>query len=278
MSGPALQRARTLFTPAIEAARFASVEPEPRAAATRALDVAVSHRRSAESLWTTGHPLQAHLLLRRSVDATREALSALGESEALERLDAVEGEPDDELGFAARRDVLRRLHGEFRSIAWTSRELPRITRARRSILVAALLGAALVFLQARRTLRAPRVAASAAFSKNHAATAAIDGDLRTEWLLPDRSNGQLDVIVTPARKVNRLRLVNARNEPFDDRGTKDFIVEASLEGGQVSSQSGSFSAPNDVRDIPIGAKIDRLQIKITSHLGSGAGLAEVIVE
>jgi hypothetical protein len=112
-------------------------------------------------------------------------------------------------------------------------------------------------------------------------TSAIDGNPATEWLLPTRAQGFLELRFA-ARKVKRVTVRNAHNFPFEDRATRDFTVETSLGGKVVHSSRHSF-ATFESKPMPMtlpvsGAAVDAVKIVVESFHKSGGGLAEVTLD
>jgi hypothetical protein len=129
-----------------------------------------------------------------------------------------------------------------------------------------------------RVLRAPKAIASAIFHGDFPAAAAIEGDLRREWLLPDKTAGWLDLYFSPDREVGRLHIVNAQNAPHNDRGTVTLRVEVYFDDELRKTQTVAFEGPTAKEvDVEIGAKADRIRLVVESWSGLGGGLAEVEV-
>jgi len=129
-----------------------------------------------------------------------------------------------------------------------------------------------------KTLRAEGASYGALFP----ASAAVDGDPKTEWLLPNQTPGYLDVQVLPARPLRKVRLLNAKNPPYHDRGTLNFHLEAYSKGRVVKSVEAKFdgfSSADDWREVEIGGSdpIDRLRIDIKTYHSAGGGFGEIEV-
>lgn len=132
--------------------------------------------------------------------------------------------------------------------------------------------------------RPPRLEAeaSAAYSAQFAAAKAVDGDPKTEWLLPDRTTGAIDVRLVPGRSAHKLRVLDARNLPYADRSTENFQIEL-FDGddsrGKIDGKFDAFRAEETWREFPLpGVRIDRIHIEVKSWHQSGAGFAEIVVE
>jgi hypothetical protein len=109
----------------------------------------------------------------------------------------------------------------------------------------------------------------------------VDGLTKTEWLLPDKQTGFLELVFSRPRVIESVRLRNASNSPFSDRATKAFKIEAFANTRLIATAQGEF--PSIAKDkgpisIPLaGRDITHLRITINSFYGLGAGLAEVQV-
>ena len=124
--------------------------------------------------------------------------------------------------------------------------------------------------------------ASAVYSPAYLASRAVDGKKDTEWVLPDRTPGWIDISVSPPRKLSKLRILNIHNPPNNDRATKDYRIVVFSKGTSARTFDGSFSAftesPQWVShsiDVPA---VDRIRIELKSYHKDGAGLAEIEVE
>lgn len=280
------------------AAHFVGVAAATREEVRVAFLRAVSEREAGESLADVGDTQQGLALLRRAADTTRAALAPLdlGALSARGRRSVVRARAElaeladpgslaplvESLDYATHRRVLRRHHGALRALSWSGRQVGQVVRERLLGTLASVIFAVVAVVLVVRTQRAPKVIASAIYAAGYPATAAIDGDPDSEWLLPDNQVGWLDVHVRPQRLVRRIRLINALNAPFYDRGTGKFTVEMYRDGARVSVVEGAFD-PNDppgtqgARDVVIGRPVDRIRIIVGSFHHSGGGLAEVKV-
>lgn len=125
----------------------------------------------------------------------------------------------------------------------------------------------------------PFATASAAYSSKHAAANAIDGSEATEWLLPDGALGWLEVHFPSARAVRHVRLLNAHNVHYEDRGCErvrltlycQYKIVASAEGGFA----GIVAGPSPL-DFDLSADcVTHLRVEVLSYFKTGGGLAEV---
>jgi hypothetical protein len=82
--------------------------------------------------------------------------------------------------------------------------------------------------------------------------------------------------------VKRVKLLNARNTPYNDRATHEFKVEAFSKGALLKSADGRFEAfsPEATwRTVEMGAaNVDRIRIEVKSWHLSGGGFGEIEVE
>ncbi|MBI2395978.1 MAG: discoidin domain-containing protein [Deltaproteobacteria bacterium] len=259
--------------------RAGAVGEESRSAVARVLSRARQKRLAAEALWVSGSPAEALHLLREAVTILR---AFDGDDAPVAEVPELDADVRSEHG-----DLYRALLGELdrRADARLPEEVgPAAIRAMRvqRIALSALVGVgtivALVLLA-----RAPKkleASASGRYDGAHEVQKAIDGKDDTEWLLPDRSAGWIEVAVTPARKVNRVKVTNARNLPWHDRGAHEIRVEASYKGSVVKEHDDKLPFTSDLvsRHYDVGAKIDRVKVDVRSYHGTGGGLAEVSVE
>jgi hypothetical protein len=155
-----------------------------------------------------------------------------------------------------------------------------LRRWRCSLLAGA--SAVLVLLLGYRLWGRPRAQASAIYSERYAARNAIDGLEATEWLLPNGTPGWVELVLPAARTVHGVRLVNAHNTFYADRGTRAVHVTAFSERGPAASADGAFAAFSETRsvlELPLEAHdITRVRIELLSYFKSGGGLAEIEIE
>jgi len=169
-----------------------------------------------------------------------------------------------------------------RLYAFTRRKLapplsPRAQRLRLGLALAAALTVALVL--AYRLWGRPLVRASAVYSRDHAAANAIDGLDATEWLLPDHTEGWIEITLPWSRNIRGVRLLNAHNIYYMDRGAERVRVTAYGPRGELASVQGRFTKISDKRNpIDLSLKADgvtRLRVEVVSYFANGGGLAEV---
>jgi hypothetical protein len=131
---------------------------------------------------------------------------------------------------------------------------------------------------------APVVTASAYYAKSPelAPINAVDDDLKTEWILPDRKRGWLEVKLPTPRRINKVRLVNAHNRRFNDRATRDYRVEFFLGKQLVHTITGNFpkmdTNPQWVEHPVNIDNVDRIRFVVVSYHRLGGGLTEIAWE
>ncbi len=152
-------------------------------------------------------------------------------------------------------------------------------RRRRRILIGALLAlVTLVIVIGFRLWGRPRVVASAVYSPERRASYVVDGT-DTEWLLPDRTPGWVDLYLPRARRIDGVRVVNGHNRYFLDRAARRIRVTAYSEHQQLASAEAEFRALKDGRDelkVRLKAKgVTRIRLDVLSFFGSGGAIAEI---
>jgi hypothetical protein len=110
----------------------------------------------------------------------------------------------------------------------------------------------------------------------------LDGNAETSWLLPDRSQGWVEVTLNPARTVTRVRLLNTYNAPYRDRATLAYQLQLFSGGREVQSVDGAFefsASPAWVtHDFGSVAGVDRVRFTVRTWYQFGGGLAELAIE
>lgn len=253
--------------------RVEGVPEEVRAEASRLLALSRERAAAAESLWLAGHAGESVRLAREAVELAREAV----------------GDADQSLPTASRdieryrqlRDLHARLLCEHEPLMLGPRAVSRRRRVRVALAALSLVMLCFSLVAAVRLRNRVRVVASAQYGEHYTALDAIDGDQNTEWLLPDHAAGFIDVLIVPRRRVARVKLMNARNIPFDDRATRDVAVEAFDGSRVVKTGAATFEGPSRAaawRTIEVGATVDRLRVHVNSWHAAGGGFAEIVVE
>ncbi|HEY0465606.1 MAG TPA: hypothetical protein VGC79_15435 [Polyangiaceae bacterium] len=219
-------------------------------------------------------------------DALGLSLQALRERlEATPRLDVRLSQADLRCSRMALR-LARRLCSPLLTLARGR----RTTSARRTAVfalalapLAVSLAAWLAYWHLRDTFS---VAASAYFGSERATSPfypeqAVDGNWATEWLAPDDSEGWFELRFFSHTQVTSISIINARNAPFNDRGTQALQIQlyrGSELAQQVEVTLAAATAAEAAQTIPIhGTGITRVRLIARSHYGRGAGFAEVHV-
>jgi len=129
---------------------------------------------------------------------------------------------------------------------------------------------------------APLLRASGVYSGDFPASQATDGLSRTEWLLPEKQPGWLELSYRRPRTLRTVLLRNSENSYFHDRATKSFRIRAFSRGRLVASAKGELppiEANRGWLNVPLVARdVTELRIDVDSFYGLGGGLAEVDVQ
>lgn len=260
------------------------------------------HRYFVEALdallaaWTP-QPVEAPASDTAPLDRNAQALAAL-ERAGFERIGALRAvltthpgtgnEPDehDRTAGAARPlalDVvwaeIERLH---RFTVW--RWDPPLRRPRLRVLAGAAVGIVLVLMVvvSWRLWGRTVATASASYSSQHGAAQAIDGVEATEWLLPDSKLGWLQIEFPSPRAVHKVRLLNAHNIYYMDRGCERVRVTLYCQFKFVAAGEGTFpsiESGHPALDFDLSSDcVTRVRIDVLSYFKRGGGLAEVEVE
>lgn len=108
---------------------------------------------------------------------------------------------------------------------------------------------------------------------------AIDGRADTFWLAPDGVEANLDVRISPPRRIERVRLINGTNPPHLDRGTREYRVEVFSNGRAVHTEEGTLTHDATPVELEVPADaVERIRFTARSHYRIGAGLAELQFE
>jgi hypothetical protein len=160
--------------------------------------------------------------------------------------------------------------------------------ARRGMIAAIVLAPVLVlftaFLIYSRSRDPFTVSASDYYASDQASSPyypekAVDGDETTEWLTPEGKDGWLELDFRHSANVVAIAIVNARNAPYDDRGTEMLEIELFQGTERVRRVEVKLEAhATTERRVAIDAeRITRVRLTAHSHYGHSAGLAEVRV-
>jgi hypothetical protein len=275
-------------------ARRSGLSAELHGRTAKSSRVARRRREAAEALWLAGFPAEALRLAREAVELARDARRDAGldagpdvdERAALPSqptLPALDDEVRPEHAARFRALVERQIQlGEANpELELDAKQITRLRFARIggvAVAALALVGLTAFVVRGPRLLRAK---VSASYDNHFEAPNAVDGNEVTEWLLPDRAPGWIEVEVIPRRTLKRVKLMNARNKPFADRATKEFHVDLLDRGKVVKSFDGQFdaySAEPTWRTLDAGIRADAVRVEVRSWFVTGGGLAEIQVE
>ncbi len=256
--------------------RARATAPERREESARVHARAKQKRDAADALWIAGFSAEA---LRLATEA-RDLLGVASEAEALPALDSDVTPEQSERFHALQSETAALLDKQLADVvdpaAIRRMQINRI--AVTAAIALSVIGAATVFLRTPHMLKAE---ASANWDARYDASKGVDGSDRSDWLLPDRTSGWLEVQILPRRKIKRLHVTNARNVPYNDRATNEFHVDVFDKGQLVKQFDGKFDgfSPDPVtRTFDIGMKADKVRLTVKSFYVSGGGFAEVSVD
>lgn len=126
-----------------------------------------------------------------------------------------------------------------------------------------------------------RVVASANYGPTFLPEFAADRSISTEWLLPDNTEGWVDVRFESPRIVHSVTLSNCHNTSYLDRGSEKVRVTAFSGDEVVATAEGAFTQITAERadlNLRLPAKnVTRVRAEVLSHFGRGGGFAEVEV-
>jgi len=282
-------RREHLFVERAEAA-LSALPDERRAALARAVAALEVKVRAARALLDADCPDEA-------AAAAREAAARCDDALAIARRDADEPFEETVARWGARglpvlwRDApephrgLARADAAARAFAWARLD-PAGRAARRRWRMAGMgalvAGSCALAAAALRPETRTLAEASATFADSDECDAArvMDGDRKTEWLLPDREGGWIELRFPRPRAVRSVELWNAHNRQYNDRATQRWRVELYRDTRLVGSAEGAFVAPPGERRAAVavqGSEVTRVRVSVLAHHGFGGGLAEVIV-
>lgn len=227
-----------------------------------------------QRLVATGTPPSRAAFVRRVLGTAREA--------ALPVLDADVSPAHDDLqrDFLAARLVV---DGVVRVVTLRPRDV-LLQRVKRVVLV--LIALAVVTAGTVIALRPPpslTVTCSAHWNNvsDSDAPNVIDQDPDTEWSLPDRTQGWLELRLNPPHQVDKLRILNGRNRPWDDRGANAYRVEIMATGRPPKRMNGAFAQwkPEPTwQELQVATpNVERIRIYVDTWHRAGGSLAEVEV-
>lgn len=268
-------------------ARAAALTDDHRRAARPHLERARAKHLVGESL---GEQPEAARAFVEAIEASLAAADALAVNDphvaarAAEARDAVAEQANVALGVfvADARAAHQALYEAVAPYTLDLRSLRRAQIRRALAIVLFAIGALWSVVWYLRRPPALHAEASAVYSPQFFPFRAVDGDTTSEWLLPDRTPGWIEITISPPRPVHKVRLMNARNSPYNDRATGVFRVEAFLGEQALGDAEGSFDgfrAEPTWREVALdGRKADRLKIWVKSYTSSGGGFAEITIE
>lgn len=126
------------------------------------------------------------------------------------------------------------------------------------------------------------ITASAYYNELYEPHLAGDGNVQTEWCLPDGTLGHLDLSFNRKRPVRAVVITNGHNAPWLDRA----VTQATLlvyDGDKVLDKR-AVSLPGIERELKprrfaMGGKVaDRVRLEVTGVAGNGGAIAEIHVE
>lgn len=261
--------------------RALGLDARTRADALDRLLASSERSRGAATLWARGERPQALVLMTGALDAAIEASTAAGcDPDAKALAVRPESEARSRWAQGTRYRALRRASASVRRQTARAIAAPADVTARRAVRVLAL--AVTVAAMTLALLAAPRRATgSTTYSDDHRASHAIDGDPSTEWLLEDRTPGTLTITGLHGA-IHRVRILNARNALYFDRGTKQFEIEALSGTTRVGRVTGELPSPAQTGryvDVAIAASdVSELRVRVIDYHGLGGGIAEVVIE
>ena len=267
-----------------------------RARFDEALRVACSRLDTADVLNRAPHRAESLRILARGLHALEEAVAQLdpelsapsvpiraGDLRALSDLRLLLEKAPEEDALLSRADLNAKRDAR-RLALRVSRGLRRATRTRQAVMRArfAWLFVLLASISVLAFILRDRfeISASGRYSSHFAAENAIDGNDATEWLAPDRTAAWIELRFKDPIDVAAVRVVNARNAPYNDRATKS--LELTLFAGDkaashVTVTLGLEPAARD-RSFQIAAtRVTRIRFFARTYYGKGAGFAEVEV-
>ena len=281
-------RARELILQEELAARAAALPDDRRRAAAVHLEVARAKHRAGDSLAAHGEHAEAARAYADALSASLEAAVVVDSPDVEKPADAaraVLAEADKVarktfLGDA--RDAHQALYEAVAPYTLDTRSLRRAQLRRAIAIFAYAIGAVLLVTFVMRRKSTISAEASGSYSPTFFPSKAVDGDPASEWLLPDRTAGWIDLELSPPRPVRVVRMINARNVPYNDRATGQFRVESFFKGTSLFGVDGAFSGfdPNPItREVTLdGQTVDHIKIFIKSWHEGGAGFAEITIE
>ena len=293
------------------------VPEDARVDIARTLGVAKRRAEAAERLWSNGHTAEGLRLAVAAFALTLEALprfagstggalvdgagvaayrKVLGERGLSERriagileaekliaerelpvLDEEVEAADGEL-FGKIVQARGRLDAALSPAASTPKQLAWTRNWRIGLTVLAVVGAVVgVWLMNRRPEGVHAVASD--YTNVFDGPLLLDGDVDTEWQLPDRTLGYVDITIEPPVRMNTLTLRNGHNRWYNDRAVRAYRIEVYSDGDLATTIDGEFERlepdPEPVtHDVGVDS-VSRLRFNVRSWHRIGAALAEI---
>lgn len=159
-----------------------------------------------------------------------------------------------------------------RQLAWT-----RASRMSFAALIACALVVGLYFLLRPET--GVVATASSQFSNEFRAQNVIDGDEASEWLLPDRRDGWIELRIMPPEDIGTLRIKNSHNRHHNDRATHEYTIEVFANGRVAKTIDGVWPqltpTPEWTEHAVDVEKVERIRVHVKTWHRLGGGLAEI---
>jgi hypothetical protein len=131
---------------------------------------------------------------------------------------------------------------------------------------------------ALRPSPAIEVTASASYDAipDHGPGAVLDGNVETNWLMPDRTPGWLDLRFAAPREVSGLVIRNGTNAPYQDRAVERMeVVIFDEAGAMLASTEQRLSLGEEVSIEVEASNASRVRIYVRSWHRAGGALDEV---
>ncbi len=126
--------------------------------------------------------------------------------------------------------------------------------------------------------------ASACYSSTptHGARSVLDEDPGTNWLLPDRSTGWVELVFAHPRSVSSVEITNGHNPPYDDRAAGAIEVVLLGEGGAIlasASHEFAFATSPSPERIEVSAEgVRRVRVYVRTFHRQGSALDAIRVQ
>ncbi|MGE0786959.1 MAG: hypothetical protein AB7S26_14900 [Sandaracinaceae bacterium] len=283
---------------------------DQRRAVSERRQLATQRAQAAEALWAQGHLAEGLRMANEALSACFDALAALDESaEATSRagmeragMDADEMERAIALDRERQELVLPTLDARvtdvhvalYRRLAAASTSILRalgavaqtpqdLSRARAWRLGVAVLIALAIVIAGVVIYEPPSdvtAEASGTWSPTQGLAAfAIDGRPETEWMLPDRQPGWLEIRFASPRHIAALRMLNGHNPGYNDRAIRTAHVELFAGDRSVAQLDVDWPrvepAPEWIERYVDVDGVDRVRVEARTFHSMGTALAEI---